>query len=274
MPCLSPIARIRTSRTLQLARLPFFVFCITADEPATSLVAYMSLEDQCREVELILADVDGVLTDGGIVFDNEGIEIKRFHVRDGLGVKLWRKAGFQFGILTARTSHIVKLRATELGVDVLRQGFEDKLPAAQQIASELGLEPQQICYVGDDLPDLPVMRQVGLAVAVTGSAPEVCQAAHYITQTAGGEGAIREAYRPTQRERSGASPRSGLRTTGRAMAAWPWRLEPSPGPISSTSSRSSRASMSSSDTRQGKKRPASSGVTSRSANDLSGSPAG
>ena len=152
----------------------------------------MKPEERCSQIELILSDVDGVLTDGGIVFDNQGIETKRFHVRDGVGVKLWRRAGYKFGVLTGRTSHIVKLRSAELDADVLRQGFEDKLPAANQVIEELGLSPVQVCYIGDDLPDLPVMQTVGLSVAVAGAAKEVVEAAHYVTQLDGGAGAVRE----------------------------------------------------------------------------------
>jgi YrbI family 3-deoxy-D-manno-octulosonate 8-phosphate phosphatase len=153
----------------------------------------MKTEDRCKKVELILSDVDGVLTDGGLIFDNQGIEIKRFHVRDGLGIKLWRRGGFKFGVLTARTSHIVKLRASELGVDVVRQGFEEKLSIAQEIASEFGLTMEQVCYIGDDLPDLPVMRVVGLAIAVADASDEVRGAAHHVTKLPGGHGAVREA---------------------------------------------------------------------------------
>ena len=97
------------------------------------------LPDACRRVELILSDVDGVLTDGGIWYDNQGVELKGFHIRDGLGIRLWQRAGFRFGVLTARTSHIVKLRTGELGIDIVRQGFEDKLPVAQEIARTCGL---------------------------------------------------------------------------------------------------------------------------------------
>jgi YrbI family 3-deoxy-D-manno-octulosonate 8-phosphate phosphatase len=153
----------------------------------------MSLDDRCRNVELILADVDGVLTDGGIIFDNQGIEIKRFHSRDGFGIKLWRRAGFHFGIITARTSHIVKVRAAELGIDVLRQGFENKLPVAREVFAELKLRPEQVAYIGDDLPDLAVMRYVGLPIAVADAADEVRLGAAYVTEVRGGQGAVREA---------------------------------------------------------------------------------
>lgn len=152
----------------------------------------MKLADRIANIELILSDVDGVLTDGGLMFDNQGIEIKKFHIRDGLGIKLWQRAGHQFGILTARSSHIVKLRAAELGVTLLRQGFEDKWPAALDIMKELKLSPEQVCFIGDDLTDLPVIRQVGLGVAVADAVPEVRGVAHHVTTLAGGQGAVRE----------------------------------------------------------------------------------
>jgi len=152
----------------------------------------MSLTDACRRVELILSDVDGVLTDGGIWYDNQGIELKAFHIRDGLAIRLWQRAGFRFGVLTARSSHIVKLRASELGIDIVRQGFEDKLPVAEEVISECRLTPQQVCYIGDDLTDLPVIRRVGLGAAVADAAVEVRAAAAYTTQLPGGRGAVRE----------------------------------------------------------------------------------
>ena len=152
----------------------------------------MKLDERARNVELILADVDGVLTDGGIVFDNQGIETKKFHVRDGLGIRLWQRAGYKFGILTARTSHIVKVRATELSVDVVRQGFEDKLPVVKELLGELKLEATQLCFIGDDLTDLAAIQFAGFGVAVADAVEEVRQAAAYATQTQGGQGAVRE----------------------------------------------------------------------------------
>ncbi len=144
------------------------------------------------DIELILSDVDGVLSDGGIIFNNQGIEMKKFHIRDGLGIKLWQRAGYQFGILTARTSQIVKLRAAELGINIVRQGFEDKLPAAIQIIEQLKLQPSQVCYIGDDLTDIAVIRHVGLGAAVSNAVEEVRQVADYLTTSAGGMGAVRE----------------------------------------------------------------------------------
>jgi YrbI family 3-deoxy-D-manno-octulosonate 8-phosphate phosphatase len=152
----------------------------------------MHLTDRCRQIELILSDVDGVLTDGGIWYDNQGVELKGFHIRDGLGIKLWQRAGFRFGVLTARTSHIVKLRAQELGIDIVRQGFENKLPVALDILREQRLAAEQVCYIGDDLTDLPLVRHVGLGVAVADAASEVRAAAGYITNAPGGRGAVRE----------------------------------------------------------------------------------
>ncbi|HZN32717.1 MAG TPA: HAD hydrolase family protein [Pirellulaceae bacterium] len=152
----------------------------------------MDLTDRCRRIELILSDVDGVLTDGGIWYDNQGVELKGFHIRDGLGIHLWRRAGFRFGVLTARTSHIVKVRAGELGIDIVRQGFEDKLPVAQEIAKSCGLTPEQVCYIGDDLTDLPVIRFAGLGAAVADAVAEVRTAAALVTRLPGGRGAVRE----------------------------------------------------------------------------------
>jgi YrbI family 3-deoxy-D-manno-octulosonate 8-phosphate phosphatase len=152
----------------------------------------MNLEERCQAIELILTDVDGVLTDGRVVLDNQGIESKRFHIRDGLGVKLWQKAGCRLGVLSQRSSQSLKVRAAELGIDIIRQGVPDKLGALRQVLTELHLSLPQVCYLGDDLPDLPVVRAVGLGVAVADACPELREAAHYVTSTPGGGGALRE----------------------------------------------------------------------------------
>ena len=152
----------------------------------------MKFEQRAAAIELILSDVDGVLTDGGISYDNQGIEYKQFHVRDGLGIKFWQRAGGTFGLLTARTSHIVRVRAAELGIDLIRQGFDDKLTVAQQIMEQLKLPPQKVCYIGDDLADLSLLQFVGLGVAVANAAEDVLAIAHYVTKTEGGRGAVRE----------------------------------------------------------------------------------
>jgi len=145
-----------------------------------------------NRIRMILSDVDGVMTDGSIVIDNSGVETKSFHVRDGLGVKLWQQTGFTFGILTSRNSRIIKLRAAELGISIVRQGFEEKLTAAREIFATVGIHPSEVCYIGDDLPDLPVMLEVGLSVAVADAVAEVRTVANWVLASPGGRGAIRE----------------------------------------------------------------------------------
>lgn len=152
----------------------------------------MKLDQRMQPIQLILSDVDGVLTDGGIEFDNQGIETKKFHVRDGLGIKLWQRTGHRFGVITARSSHIVKLRMAELGVEIIRQGSDNKLPIGLEIIEELNISCAEVCYIGDDLADLRLMQQVGLAATVADAAAEVRAAAHITTRAAGGQGAIRE----------------------------------------------------------------------------------
>lgn len=152
----------------------------------------MKLDLRMQSIELILSDVDGVMTDGGITYDNQGIETKTFHVRDGMGIKLWQKTGHRFGVITARSSHIVKLRMDELGVDFIRQGTEQKLAAAEQIIAELGLQRENVCYIGDDLTDVPLMQSVGMSASVFDAADDVKKVADYVTKSAGGTGAIRE----------------------------------------------------------------------------------
>jgi YrbI family 3-deoxy-D-manno-octulosonate 8-phosphate phosphatase len=145
-----------------------------------------------RPIRCILSDVDGVLTDGSIIWDNQGVETKVFFVRDGLGIKLWQRSGFTFGLVTARNSQIVKTRAAELGIEVVRQGFAEKLPVARDVMEQLKLTPSEVCYIGDDLPDLPVMYEVGLAVAVADASIEVRDAAKWVMTARGGRGAVRE----------------------------------------------------------------------------------
>ena len=152
----------------------------------------MKLEQRTQSIRLILSDVDGVLTNGAIIYNNQGVETKSFHVRDGMGIQLWQKAGHKFGILTARTSHLVKLRAMEIGIEIVRQGVDDKLAAAKKIAEQLDLTLPEVCYIGDDLADLRLMSQVQLAVSVADGAEDVRDAAQLVTKCSGGQGAIRE----------------------------------------------------------------------------------
>lgn len=152
----------------------------------------LSDSEVAAPITCILSDVDGVMTDGRIIYDSEGNETKRFHVRDGLGIKLWMNSGFHFGILTARSSVMVERRAAELGIQDVQQGYEDKWPAAQKMLQKVGVSPEQVCYIGDDLPDVPVMQNVALAVAPADAATDARNAAHWILRSNGGEGALRE----------------------------------------------------------------------------------
>ena len=152
----------------------------------------MKIDPRMQNIRLILSDVDGVMTDGGITYDNQGIETKTFHVRDGMGIKLWQKSGHQFGIITARSSHIVKLRMDELKVNFIRQGIEEKLSAAQQIIDELGFDLTNVCYIGDDLTDAPLLNAVGFSVTVADGAADLRSNVHHVTKLPGGQGALRE----------------------------------------------------------------------------------
>jgi YrbI family 3-deoxy-D-manno-octulosonate 8-phosphate phosphatase len=152
----------------------------------------MTLVEKCRPIKLLLSDVDGVLSDGRLTYDAAGIESKQFHIRDGMGIRLWQQAGLEFGLVTARMSPIVERRAKELDITILRQGDLDKLAKTREIAAELGLELNEICYLGDDLPDLAAIEAVGLGAAVADGAFEVCNAADFVTSLPGGCGALRE----------------------------------------------------------------------------------
>jgi 3-deoxy-D-manno-octulosonate 8-phosphate phosphatase (KDO 8-P phosphatase) len=152
----------------------------------------MTLQERCAGIRLLALDVDGVLTDGGIVYGSDGSEQKTFHVRDGSGLKLWAQAGKQAAIITGRSSPIVEVRAQELDIGFVYQGASDKRQAFQNLLDAAGARPDSVCYVGDDVPDLPLLRLCRLAVAVADACTEVRAEAHYITRAAGGRGAVRE----------------------------------------------------------------------------------
>lgn len=144
-------------------------------------------------IRMFLFDVDGVLTDGRIVYDANGVETKAFHVRDGSAIKWLPQFGIETGIITGRTSPIVERRAAELGMTVVRQGSSDKHETLEEVCATEGVSADEIAYMGDDLLDLPVLRSVALSFAPADAAPEVRRVAHTITQAAGGHGAGREA---------------------------------------------------------------------------------
>ncbi len=143
-------------------------------------------------VRLFLTDVDGVLTDGGIIYDGAGVETKRFDVRDGHGIKMLQRAGVTVGIITGRTSDVVAIRARELGIDIVRQGAYDKVAAWREILGGTGILPAQTAYAGDDIVDLPLLRAVGFSAAPSDAEPYVLDAVHYVASRPGGHGAVRE----------------------------------------------------------------------------------
>jgi 3-deoxy-D-manno-octulosonate 8-phosphate phosphatase (KDO 8-P phosphatase) len=151
-----------------------------------------ALHKKARKIKLLLLDVDGVLTDGGIYIDDRGIETKRFDVRDGQGITLLQRAGIEVGFITGRSSNIVRVRARELGVKILYQGVQKKLEAYQRVKRNSGLTDEFIAYVGDDIADIPILRQTGLAIVVRDAWTEVKPHADYITAAGGGRGAVRE----------------------------------------------------------------------------------
>ncbi len=147
---------------------------------------------RAREIQFLLLDVDGVLTDGRIVLNDHGVESKNFSVRDGSGISLWRKTGRKVAILSGRSAPVVNLRAAELGIEPVVQGATDKGMAYEKVRSELGLENHQICFMGDDLADLPVITKVGLTAAPSDAAMEVLELVDLVTRARGGQGAVRE----------------------------------------------------------------------------------
>ncbi len=150
------------------------------------------MEERLRKIRLLLLDVDGVMTDGRIVYDNNGIETKAFDVKDGHGLKLLQRAGVRVGIITGRRSRVVDLRAEELGIDILYQGCKNKLVPYAEIRQDLGLKDDEIAYVGDDLVDLPILRLVGFAATVADAVADIKPHVHYVTDRSGGRGAVRE----------------------------------------------------------------------------------
>jgi 3-deoxy-D-manno-octulosonate 8-phosphate phosphatase (KDO 8-P phosphatase) len=148
--------------------------------------------ERARRVRLMVFDVDGVLTDGRLWYGPQGEALKAFHSLDGHGVKLLQQAGIAAGILSGRSSPAVALRAAELGVAHVLQGIEDKRPAFAALLERLGLEPREAGYMGDDLPDLPVLAHCGFACAPREACAEVLRGAHYVASAPAGGGAARE----------------------------------------------------------------------------------
>lgn len=151
-----------------------------------------NLEKKIKKITCLIVDVDGVLTDGKIVVDHEGRETKIFDVQDGVGVVLFKKAGYQTAILSARSAGAVTARAQDLKIDRICQDAYPKTNAYNQLLRDFNLRNEQVCFMGDDLPDICVLERVGFAVAVANAIEEVKKIAHYITKKQGGAGAVRE----------------------------------------------------------------------------------
>ncbi len=155
------------------------------------MVSYAVLE-RARHIQVLALDVDGILSDGRLIFSNNGEETKAFDVRDGLGMKLVQDCGVKIVIITGRTSNIVKQRMDSLGVDLVVQGREDKGIALAEACRQLGVQPTDCAYMGDDWPDLGALAMAGLAVTVPNAHHEVRRRVHLVTQASGGRGAVRE----------------------------------------------------------------------------------
>jgi len=151
-----------------------------------------SIIDKAKKLKLLILDVDGVLTDGKLFFDNEGNEYKSFHARDGHGIKLLRQTGVEVAVISGRKSNSVALRMKSLGIEHVYQGHEDKRAAFNELLNKVGVTPEQVAHVGDDLLDLPIMTRVGLAIAVNDANFAVKERADWCTSSLGGNGAVRE----------------------------------------------------------------------------------
>ncbi len=151
-----------------------------------------ALRQKARRIKLLILDVDGVLTDGKICYTSDGKELKFFHVHDGLGIKRLQQTGVDVAIISSRDSVAVQTRMQELGIKHIYQGQKDKLTAFEKLLTDLQLTPEMTAFAGDDLPDLPVLERVGLAIAVKNAVDTVKKAADYQTKRSGGEGAVRE----------------------------------------------------------------------------------
>lgn len=151
-----------------------------------------SIVSKLKHIKLLLLDVDGVMTDGGIYYSNSGDEFKRFNIQDGYGLRKFRLAGFQTGIITGRTSKLVERRAEDLGISEVYQNLDNKAEAYETIKQKLNLQDHEIAYIGDDEFDLCVLTQVGFSATPANALPVVKKYVHYVCKHNGGNGAVRE----------------------------------------------------------------------------------
>ncbi len=153
---------------------------------------HSALKEKINKIKVLALDVDGVLSDGKIIVDSNGNETKNFDVQDGFGMVILRRAGFKIVIITARSSRPVDFRAKDLKIDKVYQDAYPKIEFYKRMLKELEVSDEEVCFVGDDLPDLGVLRQVGFAVAVANAVEEIKKEVHYVTHKSGGNGAVRE----------------------------------------------------------------------------------
>jgi 3-deoxy-D-manno-octulosonate 8-phosphate phosphatase (KDO 8-P phosphatase) len=151
-----------------------------------------TLAERCRAIEMLILDVDGVLTDGSIVYAHPDAELKNYYVRDGWGLGAWRVCGKQTALLTGRDSPVVARRAAELKIGNVVQGAIDKWSSYQDLLARTGFRAEQTCCIGDDISEIPLLRDCGLGVAVADAVPDLRVEAHYITRRPGGRACVRE----------------------------------------------------------------------------------
>jgi len=166
------------------------------------------LQERLARIRLVLLDVDGVLTDGRILYGPDGDQGRAFHVRDGLAIKAAQAAGIAVGIITGRETAATARRAADLGLDELHQAKRTKLPVWREVLERRGLEDAQACYMGDDLLDLPLLERAGLAAAPADAVPEILAAAHWTSARQGGDGCVRELFETLLRSRGAWPPPS------------------------------------------------------------------
>ncbi len=150
------------------------------------------LQAKAGKIRMLLLDVDGVLTDGRIILDNRGNELKAFHVRDGHGIKLAQRAGIVVGIITGRKSEVVNVRARELGIEEVHQGAQDKVRVYEDLLRKHGLKDEEAAFIGDDIVDVDIFKRVGLAAGVSDCDPAVLPFVDLVAKAGGGRGAVRE----------------------------------------------------------------------------------
>ena len=150
------------------------------------------MKDKLKKIKVLAMDVDGVLTDGGIIVDSQGKEIKRFNVLDGFGIVVAQRAGLKTAIITARLSAPVDFRAKDLGIHKVYQDAFPKIKAYEDMLKEFSVKDSDVCFIGDDLPDITILRRVGFAATVPNAAAGVKKYADYVTKKSGGFGAVRE----------------------------------------------------------------------------------